>query len=172
MYLQRGWKAISSEVIDTGQKGGAAGTFRTNLGLNTVDGTPATVQLTLYDNNGTSLGSANTTVPGNGLTQISPISSAIPQLNGTNGFLKIQSDRPIHAWVSKINNGNEDPSFQIGVGALSGSVSAILPPVSDFRNNLLFFGLALIAPLLLLLRRSHGPSVAGMSQPSPALEML
>jgi hypothetical protein len=161
------------EVIVTGGKG-VAGTFRTNLGLNTIDGTPANVHVTLYDNTGTALGSGNTTVPGNGLTQISPISSLIPQLNGTNGFLKIESNRPIHAWASKINNnpGNDDPSFQIGVGALSGSVSSITPPVSDFRNNVLFFGLALIVPLLLLLRRTGGSSVAGIDQPSLAMEML
>jgi hypothetical protein len=159
------------EVIVTGGRG-VAGTFRTNLGLNTIDGTSASVEVTLYDNAGVALGSAHTTVPGNGLTQISPISSLIPQLNGTNGFLKIQSTRPIHAWASKINNGNEDPSFQIGVGALSGSVSAITPPVSDFRNNVFFFGFALIVPLLLLLRRSGGSSVVGIDQPSLAMEML
>ncbi len=160
------------EVIVTGPRG-QPGTFRSNLGLNTIDETPANVTFTLYDNAGTALGSAATTVPGNGLTQISPISSSIPQLSGGNGYLKIESNRPIHAWVSKINNGNEDPSFQIGVGALSsGSVSSIAPMVGDFRNDLLFVGLALIAPLLLALRRSDGTVVSGIDEPSLAMETL
>jgi hypothetical protein len=44
-----------AEVIDTGE-GGTAGTFRTNLGLNTVAGTPANVTVTLRGASGQSLG--------------------------------------------------------------------------------------------------------------------
>ena len=47
-----------AEVIDTGE-GGTAGTFRTNLGLNTVTGTAANVTVTLRGATGQSLGSAN-----------------------------------------------------------------------------------------------------------------
>ena len=89
-----------AEVIDTGE-GGTAGTFRTNLGLNTVTATPANVTVTLRGTSGQSLGNANFVVPGNGLTQVR-VRDAIGALNGTNGYLTITSNQPIHAWASKI----------------------------------------------------------------------
>ena len=70
---------------------------------------------------------------------------SIGALNGTNGYLTITSNQPIHAWASKIENGTGDPSFQIGIGALAGTViSQVMPSGSDARNNFLFVGLALI----------------------------
>jgi hypothetical protein len=147
-----------SEVIDTGE-GGTAGTFRTNLGLNTVTATPANVAVTLRGATGQSLGSANFVVPGNGLTQVR-VRDSISALNGTNGYLTITSDQPIHAWASKIENGTGDPSFQIGIGALTGTVvSQVLPSGSDARNNLLFVGLALIPAVAFLVLKLKGIDV-------------
>jgi hypothetical protein len=144
-----------AEVIDTGE-GGTAGTFRTNLGLNTVTATPANVTVTLRGAAGQSLGNANFVVPGNGLTQVR-VRDAIGALNGTNGYLTITSNQPIHAWASKIENGTGDPSFQIGIGALAGTViSQVLPTGSDARNNLLFIGLALIPTLAFLVLKLKG----------------
>ena len=138
-----------AEVIDTGE-GGTAGTFRTNLGLNTVTATPANVTVTLRGAAGQSLGNANFVVPGNGLTQVR-VRDAIGALNGTNGYLTITSNQPIHAWASKIENGTGDPSFQLGIGALAGAViSQVLPTGSDARNNLLFVGLALVPAVAFL----------------------
>jgi hypothetical protein len=154
------------EVIDTTA-------FRTNLGLNTIDGTPADVTVSLHDNSGAQIGGTNVLVPGNGMTQLSPLTASIHPLGGTNGYLLIKSNRPIHAWASKINNGTNDPSFEIGVAALSsGSVSQIAPGVSDIRNNLLFFALALIAPLVLTLRRTRNAFSAGIDQGTWATETL
>jgi hypothetical protein len=144
-----------AEVIDTGEAG-AAGTFRTNLGLNTVTGTPANVTVTLRGATGQQLGNANFAVPGNGLTQFR-VRDSIGALNGTNGYLTITSDQPIHAWASKIENGTGDPSFQIGIGALAGTViSQVLPSVSDARNDFLFVGLALIPVGLFLVLKVRG----------------
>ena len=144
-----------AEVIDTGE-GGTAGTFRTNLGLNTVTATPANVTVTLRGASGQSLGNANFVVPGNGLTQVR-VRDSIGALNGTNGYLTITSNQPIHAWASKIENGTGDPSFQIGIGALAGSViSQVLPTGSDARNNLLFVGLALIPAVAFLVLKLRG----------------
>ncbi len=131
-----------AEVIDTGE-GGTAGTFRTNLGLNTVTGTPAnchghaarchwTVSLAVP----TLVGSWKRIDPS------SELRDSIGALNGTNGYLTITSNQPIHAWASKIENGTGDPSFQIGIGALAGTViSQVLPSGSDARNDFLFIGL-------------------------------
>ena len=144
-----------AEVIDTGE-GGTAGTFRTNLGLNTVTGTAADVTVTLRGATGQSLGSTTVNVPGNGLTQFR-VRDQISALNGTNGYLTITSNQPIHAWASKIENGTGDPSFQIGIGALAGTViSQVMPSGSDARNNLLFAGLALIPAVAFLVLKLRG----------------
>jgi hypothetical protein len=144
-----------AEVIDTGEFG-SAGTFRTNLGLNTVAGTPANVTVTLRGASGQQLGNANFVVPGNGLTQFR-VRDSIGALNGTNGYLTITSNQPIHAWASKIENGTGDPSFQIGIGALTGTViSQVLPSGSDARNDLLFVGLALIPAVAFLILKLRG----------------
>jgi len=144
-----------AEVIDTGEAG-SAGTFRTNLGLNTVTGTPANVTVTLRGATGQQLGNANVVVPGNGLTQFR-VRDSIGALTGGNGYLTITSNQPIHAWASKIENGTGDPSFQIGIGALAGTViSQVLPSGSDARNDFLFVGLALIPVGLFLLLKVKG----------------
>lgn len=144
-----------AEVIDTGEFG-SPGTFRTNLGLNTVTATPANVTVTLRGATGQPLGNANFVVPGNGLTQVR-VRDAIGALTGTNGYLTITSNQPIHAWASKIENGTGDPSFQIGIGALSGTViSQVLPSGSEVRNDFLFVGLGLIPALVFLLLKLRG----------------
>jgi hypothetical protein len=146
-----------AEVIDTGDAG-TSGTFRTNLGLNTVTGTPANVTVTLRGAAGQQLGSTIRVVPGNGLDQFR-VRDFIGALSGTNtnGYLTITSDQPIHAWASKIENGTGDPSFQIGIGALAGTViSQVLPTGSDARNNLLFVGLALIPAVAYLVLKLRG----------------
>jgi hypothetical protein len=144
-----------AEVIDTGEAG-SAGTFRTNLGLNTVTGTPANVTVTLRGATGQQLGNANFVVPGNGLTQFR-VRDSIGALTGGNGYLTITSNQPIHAWASKIENGTGDPSFQIGIGALAGTViSQVLPSGSDVRNDFLFVGLALIPAIAFLVLKLRG----------------
>ncbi|HVN79119.1 MAG TPA: hypothetical protein VMW38_08980 [Terriglobia bacterium] len=169
--VQSAWmQGFIPEVIDTGEQG-QAGTFRTNLGLNTIDGTAVSVKVSLHDNSGGLLGSANISVAGNGMTQLR-VRDSISALGGTNGYLLIESNRPIHAWASKINNGSNDPSFEIGVGALSGVVSQIAPPIDDYRNNLLFVILALLAPLVLALRRSQTAFSQGINQGTWATETL
>jgi hypothetical protein len=144
-----------AEVIDTGEAG-SPGTFRTNLGLNTVTGTPANVTVTLRGATGQQLGSASVAVPGNGLTQFR-VRDSIGALTGGNGYLTITSNQPIHAWASKIENGTGDPSFQIGIGALSGTViSQVLPSGSDARNDFLFVGLALIPAIAFMVLKLKG----------------
>jgi hypothetical protein len=114
------------EVADTGDEG-QIGTHRTNLGLNTVAAGSTNVSVTFYNSSGTQLGSTAVTVPGNGLTQINGIvrqALGATTVTGQNGYLRIISDQPVIAWASKIENGFNDPSFQIGVAAAPASQSA------------------------------------------------
>jgi len=121
------WReGILSEVIDTGDAG-TLGTFRTNIGVNTVANSNAIVTITLHDSLGAEAGRTTIDVPGNGMKQIN---SVVRQLlnsggavTGQNGYLKFSSDQPIIAWASKVENGSGDPSFQIGIGAASESSS-------------------------------------------------
>jgi hypothetical protein len=146
-------KGFITEVEDSGDPGTAA-THRTNLGINTVSATPANVAIALYNNAGTQLGSTSTTVAGNGMQQLNSVirtilSSAGP--TGQNGYLELTSNQPILAWASKIDNDTGDPSFEIGIGdESSGTISAILPGVVDYRNYFLTLGLALSVPLLMV----------------------
>jgi hypothetical protein len=123
-----------SEVIDTGNTG-SAGTFRTNLGLNALDGSPVTVTVAIHNNSGAQTGSKTLTVPGNGMAQINSIVrellSSGGNVTGQNGHLKYSSNRPIIAWASKVENGTGDPSFQIGIPAPT-SNSSPPPAAGDF----------------------------------------
>jgi len=150
-----------TEVIDTGE-GGSPGTFRTNIGVNTVSGSSANVTVAFFNNAGTQVGSTiSFSVAGNGMTQINGVVRDLLNsggaVTGQNGFLRITSNQPIHAWASKIENGTGDPSFQIGIGALTGTViSQVLPSGSDVRNDFLFVGLGLIPALVFLLLKLRG----------------
>jgi hypothetical protein len=109
----------------------------------------------MFNNNGTQVGvTINTTVPGNGLMQLNNVIRDLLQsgggVTGVNGYLRIGSDRPILAWVSKVENGTNDPSFQIAVGAASTVVSPTQVDVIDFRNNFLFLFFAFVGTAVLL----------------------
>ena len=121
------WReGILSEVIDTGDAG-TQGTFRTNIGVNTVANSSATVTITLHDSLGTEVGRTTIDVPGNGMKQVNSVVRQILNsggaVTGQNGYLKFSSDQPIIAWASKVENGSGDPSFQIGIGAASETTS-------------------------------------------------
>ncbi len=129
--VNKAWtEGIIADVVDTGSKGGLSGTFRTNLGLNTIDSISANVSIALLDDLGNQIGSTlNEVVPGNGMTQKNNIVRLLlgsEDVTGQSGYLRIISDRPIHAWASKIENGTGDPSMEIGI-ELSRSVGEWAP---------------------------------------------
>jgi len=156
------------EVIDTGSKGGPQKTYRTNIGVNNVGSVTANVTVTLHDNFGTQVGiPIQFVVAPNGMTQKNNIVRDLLQsggaVTGQNGYLKITSDKPVIAWASKVENGSEDPSFQIAVGAASTVASQTQLGVTDFRNNFLFLTFAFAGTAILLRRqRKHSPD--GFSQ--------
>jgi len=159
------WKlGFMPEVVQAGNLPGTI-KHRTNVGVNAAGGVAANVTITLRDDSGALQGSSTSVaVPANGMMQLNGIVSTL--LGGTpqgvsdyTGYLRISSDQPIIAWASKITNGSNDSSFEIGVAAgPTTPVSAFIPESSDPRNELLFIALALIAPALLLLfqRRKRG----------------
>jgi len=117
--IQFAWySGVILDVVDDGPRGSPT-TYRTNLGLNAVSSGTTNVTITLFNESGLQVGNPmSTTLAANGLTQFDGI---VQQLRGsvsvTGGYLRITSSRPIIAWASKIENGTDDPSFQIGTEA-------------------------------------------------------
>jgi hypothetical protein len=104
------------EIVDTGDRG-AAGTFRTNLGLNNLGPEEARVRLELVGSGGSVLGAATVQVPSNGLKQIDSVARVIlaqPSATGVRGYIRVFSTQPMHVWASKIDNGTDDPSIVMG----------------------------------------------------------
>jgi hypothetical protein len=88
----------------------------------------ANVRITLFNDTGQQVGnSISTTVASNGLTQLESI---VQRLNGSaavsGGYLRIVASQPIIAWASKVENGTDDPSFQIGIGAATPSMRSVV----------------------------------------------
>jgi hypothetical protein len=105
------------DVIDDEARG-TAPTYRTNLGLNAVRPGSTNVTIHLYTDSGQWVNSISTTLATNGLAQIDGIVQRLRSSTGvTRGYLLISSDQPIIAWASKIDNGTNDPSFQLGIEA-------------------------------------------------------
>jgi len=107
---------VVGEVLDSGDRG-TANTFRTNLGINNLGQVTARASVSMLDSSGHPLGSLNTTIPSGGLRQINDIARAIlgsSAPSGVSAYLKVTADQPIYAWVSKIDNGTDDPSIVMG----------------------------------------------------------
>ncbi len=105
------------EIVDTGDRG-AAGTYRTNLGLNNPGSETAHVRMDLTDLSGSIRGTQTVDVLPKGLNQINDIARTILgkiDPTGFHGYLQIRSSQPIHSWVSKIDNGTDDPSIIVGI---------------------------------------------------------
>jgi glucose/arabinose dehydrogenase len=104
------------EIVDTGDRG-AAGTFRTNLGLNNLGPEEARVRLEFVGSGGGVLGATLVQVPSNGLKQIDNVARVILEqsgVTGVRGYIRVLSSQPMHVWASKIDNGTDDPSIVMG----------------------------------------------------------
>jgi hypothetical protein len=108
---------VLPEIVDTGNRGAAA-TYRTNLGLNNLGSETAHVRMDLTDLSGNIRGTQTVDVLPKGLKQINDIARTIlgkADPTGFHGYLQIRSSQPIHSWVSKIDNGTDDPSIIVGI---------------------------------------------------------
>jgi len=135
--VQTAWtQGFILEAMDSGPRGTPA-TYRTNLGLNSVGSGSTNVTITLFNDCGQQVGnSISTTVVSNGLTQLDSI---VQRLRGSatvsGGYLRIVSSQPIIAWASKVENGTDDPSIQLGIGvSLAGTM---VGPLVDLNGTYL-----------------------------------
>jgi len=119
--------------------------FRTNLGINNPGEPQANVTVRFYDKDGFIQGTISRSVPPHGLTQLNDI---VRLLTGSSsvanqeGWLSLESDRPIIAWTSQIDNMSQDPSLVIG---RSGGLSRMLVPsvvsLGSFKSTLVVVNL-------------------------------
>jgi hypothetical protein len=114
--------------------------FRTNLGINNLATSIANVSATLLDQQGIVLGSQTVQVAPRGLQQIDRIARFLSKNdleNELQGSLYLESDQPIYAWASQIDNVSNDPSLWQGKG--QGASRVLIPSVantSDFSSSL------------------------------------
>jgi len=118
--------------------------FRTNLGINNLGTTNASVNVSLFGANGTILASTTSplSVSPQGLVQVNNIlryllaGSSIAPVTNQQGYLKLTSNSPIKAFATQIDNLTNDPSIENSVS--SGSANLLLKSSanSSFRSTL------------------------------------
>ncbi len=109
--------------------------FRTNLGINNPGTTPANVMVSLVAKDGLVKGSLTETVAPNGLKQINDINRQLlgkGEVTGEEGTLRLESDQPIVAWTSQIDNLTQDPSLV--VGKPSTATKLLIPSTTSAGN--------------------------------------
>ena len=138
-------------VIDTSQ-------FRTNLGINNVGDTEATVEILMSDSNGRLVFSRKSVkVPARGMTQCNRVIQLAEKaenenskvldcgfvdpipLTGREGYLLLESQQPFVAWASQIDNLTLDPSVEQGFAESAAATRLVLPSsasINQFRTSL------------------------------------
>lgn len=97
--------------------------LRTNLGLNNPGSTQANVTLSFLSSDGLMLGGLRDLVPPGALVQWDDVIRSLlgsAGRTGQEGWLRVQSDQDLVAWVSQINNISQDPDFLVGTVTASG----------------------------------------------------
>ncbi len=139
--------------------------FRTNLGINNLGPSPASVDLAFIDFTGKVRASTTTPVQviSRGLVQINNVLRFL--LNGSGnsgvtqqwGYLKITSNQPIKAYATQIDNTTNDPSIEVSKSA--GDSRLLLKSSSNagFRSTLTVLNLSASAAQLTLTSREGNP---------------
>jgi hypothetical protein len=147
-------------VVDTAE-------FRTNLGIDNVNGVMANVTVSLVDKNGVVLGNPiHTQVKPHGLVQLNNV---IRQLLGRSdvsnqeGTIRLESDQAIIGWTSQIDNLTQDSSLV--VAKPSTATKLLIPSTTNsgkFKSTLAVVNLADTSNLVQLTARDNGGNVKAM----------
>ena len=120
--------------------------FRSNLGINNPNSSSTSVRVSLLDNRGLLLNRLEAVViPANGYVQKNSLlqeMEGVQSPTGREGSLVLESDQPIQAFVSQIDNASGDPS--ILDGTRQGTSRLILQSatnIGSFRSNLVVLNL-------------------------------
>jgi IPT/TIG domain len=119
--------------------------FRTNFGVNNLEDSPATVDVSLVNANGESDAKLTVIVPPKGMTQINHIVRRLEgvseaDLTGREGYLIVESPHRVEAWASQVDNLTADPSLQQSKREALASARVLLPSsasLSQYRTSLI-----------------------------------
>jgi len=143
--------------------------FRTNLGVNNLGNTSANVQVRLFSNAGSLLGTTTINVPPHGLVQLNSVNRTLTGASGvsnTSGYIRITSSQPVLGFASLINNSGDDPGLAVSWAA--GASRLIIPSstnVNQFRSTLTVINLSsdVAAPVRVVARDLDGNILAQSS---------
>lgn len=114
-------KGLIPQLKSTGSSG-QTGTFRTNIGFVNTAGSVASVTLRLYDKNNAVVNTQSVSIPANGV--LGPTNYfAAASGDFTDAWASYESDQPLIAYGSVVDNGSTDPTFIQGVEDTGGAVS-------------------------------------------------
>lgn len=140
--------------------------FRTNLGVNNLATTVANVSITLVDKQGMVLASKTVQVDPKGLKQINSAARFLWEdhlNNDVEGNLYLESDQPICAWASQIDNSTNDPSLLL---SKQGGTTRILIPSaannSSFSSSLVVMNVGITTAQVSL--KAYGVNGAVLGQ--------
>jgi hypothetical protein len=142
--------------------------IRSNLGINNITDSPATVVMRLFDRNGTQIGSGSVSVAPKGLTQINGVVRYLrgqESVANMDGYVRLESNQPIFGWASQIDNSTNDPGFAVSKG--QGAVRLLLQStanVGSFKSTLVVVNTGDAAAVVDIVSRDLGGVVTGESR--------
>jgi hypothetical protein len=113
--------------------------FRTNLGINSLAGTPASVDVLLTNKTGEVVAQKNVPVAARGMSQINDVARFLKDksdVTGEEGYLILESADSVAAWASQTDNATEDSSMQQSL-AETAAVGRLWIPSSASANQYL-----------------------------------
>ena len=120
-------------VVDTAE-------LRTNIGINNVSDTLASVTVRLMSPQGSELGALPVMVMPRGMTQLNQVVRQLlnrEEVTNVEGYVRLESSQPILGWASQIDNTTDDPGFAVSKG---GGASKLLVQstanVGNFKSSL------------------------------------
>ncbi len=147
------------------------GRFRTNLGINSLSETQANVSLTLVDAEGMVLGGKTVQVEAEGLKQINSVARFLFEESVGSDIqanLYLESDQPISAWASQIDNTTNDPSMLLS--KRTGATRILIPSsanIGTFSSSLVVMNVGVTTAQVAL--KAYGTSGQLLGQSSTPL---
>jgi len=144
------------------------GRFRTNLGINNLSKSQANVSLTLVDAEGLVLGGKTVQVEAEGLKQINSVARFVFEDSvgsDIDGNLYLESDQPISAWASQIDNTTNDPSLLLS--KRTGTTRVLIPSsanIGTFSSSLVLMNVGVTTAQVAL--KAYGTSGELLGQSS------
>src|SRR5262249_38864411 len=138
-----------------------------NLGVNNLSSTPANVSITLVDKQGIVLANKTLSVDPKGLKQINSVVQFLSEGslgNDIQGSLYLESDQPVYAWSSQIENTTNDPSLLLSKP--TGTTKILIPSaanLSTFTSSLVVMNVGTLSAQVALKAYSVSGAVVGQT---------